>query len=93
MGYFVRSKTLDSVSIKFKIYGDGVLLYSSEALKRLTEPQEISLNITNVRTLRLESYSSDQVLLGIDPGVIVVNAVLTRSTLTDSELNISNNGG
>lgn len=93
LGYFVRSKTLDSVSIKFKIYGDGVLLYSSEALKRLTEPQEISLNITNVRTLRLESYSSDQVLLGIDPGVIVVNAVLTRSPLTDSELNINNNGG
>lgn len=91
--YFARNGMPDMFSIKFKIYGDGVLLYSSEALKRTTEPQELSLDVTNVRILRLESCSSDYSSLRTNPGVIVVNAVLTRSTLTDSELNINNNGG
>ena len=66
-----------------RIYADGVLIYDSGLMTKMDDPEEISLNVTNVRLLKIESCLGS-VTSGSHAKVYLTDAFLLR-TLTDAD--------
>lgn len=76
---FVDSETNRDSVISLKIYADGVPVFDSGAMNRQTDAKSFSIDVSNVRIIKIEANfsSAGKIVLG--------DTVLTR-TLTDAEL-------
>lgn len=75
---FTRADQLERFTIEFKIYADDELIYSSGVMNRSTKAVDFCVDITGCEMIRVMTTSSDYTSVDVNPGVIVMNPVVSN---------------
>lgn len=76
--FFTREKQSDKYTIEFMVYADDVLVYCSEPISRRAKAIDFAVDIGNADVIRIASRSYDYTSSGTNPGIILVNALVTN---------------
>lgn len=83
--YDSKSKSYSKAEAYLKIFGDGILLYESQAITGGCEPQDFTVDISNVSVLRVDIQNCNLPAL-VDCGLYKDSSVPTVSTATEPEI-------
>jgi len=74
---FTRTEQSEAYAIEFKVYGDDQLLYGSGTMNRSTKAIELCVDISGYDIVRVETTSPNYTSSGTNPGVILMNAMVS----------------
>lgn len=76
--FFTRDDQSEEYTIEFMVYADDVLIFRSEPISRKTRAIDFTIDIGNCDVLRITSRSYEYTISGTNPGIILVNALVTN---------------
>lgn len=76
--FFTRDEQSEDYTIEFMVYADDTLIFRSEPISRKTKAITFTIDIGNCQVLRIASRSYDHTNTGTNPGIILVNAMVTN---------------
>jgi len=75
--FFAREDQPEKYTINFKIYADEELIYESGYISRKTKAKDFCVDVSGCEFLRVETITSDYTSIGSNPGVILMNPVVS----------------
>ena len=81
--FFTRDGQSEDYTIEFMVYADDTLIFRSEPISRKTKAINFTIDIGNCEILRIASRSYDHTNTGTNPGIILVNALVTNEYYGD----------
>lgn len=81
--FFTRDRQSEDYTIEFMVYADDTLIFRSEPISRKTKAVNFTIDIGNCEILRIASRSYDHTNTGTNPGIILVNALVTNEYYGD----------
>lgn len=72
--FFVNKEVAEDFSIEFRVYVDGVKVYSSGYINRKEKAITFDLDITGAETITVASYSTDFTYFDVNPRICLTNA-------------------
>lgn len=81
--FFTRDRQSEDYTIEFMVYADDTLIFRSEPISRKTKAIHFTIDIGNCEILRIASRSYDHTNTGTNPGIILVNALVTNEYYGD----------
>lgn len=83
--YFVKPDTASKRSARFLILADGIIVYDSGYKSQEDAAETISLDVSNVSQLTIETEANNASLFSPSPAVIVTNTMLKKPFVLQDE--------
>lgn len=81
--YFMDRLSDEEDSIHFLVLADDAVVYDSGAVSTADSAERVRLDVTGVQELTIRSETTDYALFGINPSILVTDAVLKKAIVLE----------